>query len=184
MLVTKRVRFSFPHVFEAHAMEEGQQKKYSVCIIIPKTATSHLKELRAAIKAAFEKGVAEGKFGKKTADMTWKNPLRDGDKDRPDDAAYIDSYFINCTTNNKPGVVGADREPLSAAEFYSGCYGRVSLNFYAFNVSGNKGIAAGLNNVQKLADGERLSGGSSAEDDFADEEEDEAADADDIDMPF
>lgn len=171
MFVTERIRFSYAHLFTAHAMEEGQQKKYSVCIIIPKAATAHIQEIRDQIKAAYNTGAKAGKFGKITPGMAWKNPLRDGDEDRPEDPAYKDSYFINCTSNNKPGVVGADRKPLGQDEFYSGCYGRVSLNFYPFNVSGNKGIAAGLNNVQKLAEGERLSGGSSAEEDFAAEED-------------
>ncbi|BFL15915.1 hypothetical protein K190097F3_14160 [Enterocloster clostridioformis] len=55
---------------------------------------------------------------------------------------------------------------------YSGVYGRASISFYAFNSSGNRGIACSLNNLQKIADGEPLGGKSRAEDDFADDEED------------
>ena len=97
-----------------------------------------------------------------------KKPLRDGDEERPDDPTYADSYFINANSDLAPGIVDASRQPiLDRAEVYSGCYGRASINFYAFNTNGNKGIACGLNNLQKIRDGEPLSGRMRAEDDFA-----------------
>lgn len=75
--------------------------------------------------------------------------------------------FVNANSDNRPGIVDINLNPIIEKEdFYSGCYGRASINFYAFNTNGNKGVACGLNNLQKLADGERLSGGSSAEEDF------------------
>jgi len=55
---------------------------------------------------------------------------------------------------------------LDSTEVYSGCYGRASITFYPFNTNGNRGIACGLQNLQKLADGESLGGRSRAEDDF------------------
>jgi hypothetical protein len=83
---------------------------------------------------------------------------------------YAGKMFFNASSKNKPGIVDENREPImSNDEFYSGCYGRASVNFYNFSVSGNTGIAVGLNNLQKLEDGERLAGGASAEEDFADE---------------
>ena len=92
-------------------------------------------------------------------------------------------YFLNATSNQKPGIVDKDlNEILDPDEVYSGCWGRVSLNFYPFDVSGNRGVGVGLNNVQKLKDGERLGGArASAESDFGDDFED--YDEDD-DMPF
>ena len=103
-----------------------------------------------------------------------KTPLRDGDVDREDDEAYADSYFINANSKIKPGIVDADLEPImDQSEFYSGCYGRVSLTFYAFNVNGNRGIAAGLQNIMKTDDGEPLGGRSSAEADFSDDSDDD-----------
>lgn len=103
-----------------------------------------------------------------------KTPLRDGDLERPDDPAYADAYFINANSATAPGIVDADRQPiLERSEVYSGVYGRASINLYAFNSNGNKGIACGLNNLQKIRDGEPLGGKSRAEDDFAtDDEED------------
>ena len=103
-----------------------------------------------------------------------KTPLRDGDAERPDDEAYADSYFINANSGTAPGIVDADRQPiLDRSEVYSGVYGRASINFDAFNSNGNKGIACGLNNLQKIKDGEPLGGKSRAEDDFDTEEDDD-----------
>jgi hypothetical protein len=169
-VVTGKVRFSYAHVFEPSAIEEGQEKKYSVSVIIPKSDKKTVKKIQDAIAAALEEGKA--KFGGKIP-AVYKNPLRDGDEERPDDENYEGSYFVNANSARKPGVVDANLDPiLDKEEFYSGCYGRASINFYAFNVSGNKGIAAGLNNVQKLEDGIKLSGGaSSAEDDFGSDDD-------------
>ena len=100
--------------------------------------------------------------------------MRDGDIEKPDDEAYANAYFINANSATAPGVVDADRQPIiERSEVYSGVYGRARINFYAFNVNGNKGIACGLNNLQKIRDGEPLGGKSSAESDFAtDDDED------------
>lgn len=170
VITGKGVRFSYAHVFEPSAIEEGQEKKYSVSIIIPKKDKKTIAKIQAAIKAAAEEGKA--KFGGKVP-KNYKQPLRDGDEERPDDEAYADSYFINANSTRKPQLVDEDLDPiLDKEEFYSGCYGRASVNFYAFNVSGNKGVACGLNNIQKLEDGERLGGSvSTAEDDFGDDED-------------
>ena len=103
-----------------------------------------------------------------------KTPLRDGDIERPDDPAYANAYFINANSATAPGIVDADRNPvLTRSEVYSGVYGRASINLYAFNSNGNKGIACGLNNLQLIRPGEPLGGKASAEADFAtDDDED------------
>jgi len=170
-VITGKVRFSYAHVFEPSAITEGQEKKYSVSLIIPKSDTKTLDKIKAAIQAALEEGKA--KFGGKIP-KTWKNPLRDGDEEREDDENYANSMFVNANSSKKPGLVDQDTNPImDKDDFYSGCYGRASVNFYAFNVSGNQGIACGLNNLQKLEDGERLSGGgASAEEDFGSDNDD------------
>lgn len=161
------IRFSYAQVFEPRSMEDGGKAKYSVSILIPKTDTKTLEAVRASIKEAYEMGVASKFGGKKPVDGTWKNPLRDGDAERPDDTAYAGMMFVNANSDNKPGVVDANVNPImDQNEFYSGCFGRAAITFYAYNSNGSKGVACGLNNVQKLAEGERLSGGSSAEEDF------------------
>lgn len=170
-VITGKVRFCYVNVFEPTAMNEGDTPKYNICILIPKTDKTTLDKINKAIAAAKEVGKAKlaNKNGQLPADAALKLPLRDGDVERADDPAYENCYFINANSNRKPSVVDRDLNPImSRDEFYSGCYGRASINFYAFNVS-SKGIAAGLNNLQKLEDGEMLAGGSTAEDDFGGE---------------
>lgn len=167
-VVTGKVRLSYANLFEPRAMD-GQDPKYSVSLIIPKDDKATLKAISNAINEAKEQD--KGKWnGKVPANL--KVPLRDGDEDRPDDEAYADSYFVNANSTRKPEVVDRFGNHLTEEEVYSGCFARVSLNFFGYNTSGNRGIGCGLGNVQKLDDGERLGGGTSAAEDFDFEEED------------
>ena len=167
-------RWSYANVWEAKSINGGAPK-YSVSLIIPKSDTKTIEKIKAAIQAAYEEGEAKLKGNGKTvpALSVLKTPLRDGDLERPDDEAYANSYFVNANSGTAPGIVDADRQPIiDHSEVYSGVYGRASINFYAFNSNGNKGIACGLNNLQKMRDGEPLGGKTRAEDDFADDDED------------
>jgi hypothetical protein len=169
-VVTGKVRFSYANVWEPQSVN-GSDPKYSVSLIIPKSDSKTIEKIKAAIEAAKREGAA--KLGKKIP-ANLKTPLRDGDTDRPDDEAYANSYFVNANSFVRPGIVDKDVEPiLDQTEFYSGCYGRASITFYAYNVNGNKGIACGLQNLQKLEDGEPLGGKSKPEDDFEVMDDDE-----------
>lgn len=170
-VITGKVRFCYCSVFEPSAMSEGDTPKYNVCILIPKSDTKTVAKIKAAIEAAKEAGKAKLVDKKGNIPSNLKTPLRDGDDERADDPAFEGMYFLNASTLRKPGIVDRDLNGImDRSEFYSGCYGRASLNFYAYNVQ-SKGIAAGLNNLQKLADGEPLAGGSSAEEDFGGDNE-------------
>lgn len=166
-------RWSYANVWEAKSINGGIPK-FSVSLIIPKSDTVTIAKIKAAIEAAYKEGEAKLKGNGRSvpALSVLKTPLRDGDTERPDDEAYANAYFVNANSATAPGIVDADRQPiLDRSEVYSGVYGRASINFYAFNSNGNKGIACGLNNLQKIRDGEPLGGKSRAEDDFADEED-------------
>lgn len=170
-----KTRWSYANVWDPKSINGGTPK-YSVSLIIPKSDVATVKKIEAAIQAAYEEGESKLNGNSKSVPSlkVLKTPLRDGDLERPDDAAYADSYFINANSASAPGIVDADRQPiLERSEVYSGVYGRASINFYAFNSNGNKGIACGLNNLQKIADGEPLGGKSRAEDDFADDDDDD-----------
>lgn len=171
-VVTGKARLSYAHVWEP-ASVNGSNPKYSVSVIIPKNDTDTVKRINAAIEAAITEGV--GKFGgKKPNKAALKLPLRDGDTDRPDDDAYKNSYFVNCNSTTAPQIVDRRVQPiLDREEVYSGCYARVSINFYAYNSSGNKGVAAGLGNIQKVADGEPLGGKTNAKDEFSSLDDDD-----------
>lgn len=152
------------------------EPKYSVSIIIPKADTAQLDMARAAIEEAKQNG-KNSKFGGKFP-ANLKLPLRDGDTDRPDDAAYKDSFFVTASSAQKPGIVDRKKQEITAeSEVYSGMYANVSVNFYPFNAAGSKGVACGLNHIQKVKDGEPLGGRGSADQDF-EELEDEEGEAD------
>ena len=168
-------RWSYVNAWEPKSINGGAPK-YSVSLIIPKSDTKTIEKIQAAIQAAYDEGQGKLKGNGKSvpALSVLKTPLLDGDAERPDDEAYADSYFINANSGTAPGIVDADRQPiLERSEVYSGVYGRASINFYAFNSNGNKGIACGLNNLQKIKDGEPLGGKFRAEDDFDTEEDDD-----------
>ena len=163
-VITGKVRFSYANVWEPKSINGGDEK-YSVSLIIPKNDTKTINDIKKAIEVAKQDGKA--KFGGRIP-ANLKTPLRDGDIDRPDDEAYKDSYFINANSKDKPQIVDKNVKPiLDQSEVYSGCYGRASITFYAFNSNGNKGLACGLGNLQKLAEGDALSGRSKAEDEFS-----------------
>ena len=157
-------RFSYLHCWEPDSVNGGDPK-YSVSAIVPKSDTKTLEAIKAAIEQAKKDSVS--KWGGKVPGNL-KTPLRDGDIDRPDDEAYKGCYFFNANSRQAPQVVDGKVQPiLDQSEMYSGCYGRVSVTFYGYNSNGNRGIAVGLGNIQKIRDGEPLGGRSSAEADFA-----------------
>ena len=164
-VVTGVVRLSYANVWEPKSINGGAEK-FSVSLIIPKADTKTLGAIQKAIDAAIDEG--RGKFGGKVpSKATLKLPLRDGDVDRLDDEAYTNCYFVNANSSSAPEIVDKSLNPvLNRSEVYSGVYARVSINFYAFNSNGNRGIACGLGNIQKVRDGEPLGGKTSASDDF------------------
>ncbi len=163
-VVTGKVRFSYANVWQPKSIN-GSDEKYSVSLIIPKSDKKTIADIQAAIEQAKQDGKA--KFGGKIP-SSMKLPLRDGDTDRPEDETYKNCYFVNANSKDRPNIVDKSVQPiLDQSEFYSGCYGKASITFYAFNTNGNKGIACGLQNLQKISDGQQLSGRSRAEDDFS-----------------
>ena len=164
-VVTGVVRLSYANVWEPVSINGGTPK-YSVSLIIPKSDTKTIEAINAAVDTAIKEGAA--KFGGKIPNKAaLKLPLRDGDVER-DDEAYKGAYFVNANSTSAPQIVDRAVQPiLDRSEVYSGCYARVSINLYAFNSSGNRGIACGLGNIQKVRDGEPLGGKSSAAADFA-----------------
>ena len=157
-------RFSYLHCWEPDSVNGGDPK-YSVSAIVPKSDTKTVEAIKAAIEQA-KKDSATKWGGKVPGNL--KTPLRDGDIERPDDEAYKGCYFFNANSRQAPQVVDSKVQPiLDQSEVYSGCYGRISVTFYGYNSNGNRGIAAGLGNIQKLKDGEALGGRAKAADDFS-----------------
>lgn len=167
-VITGKSRLSYEHLWEPASIDDNSPAKYSACVLISKKDKITLEKFKRAQDAAIQEGIKSKWKGKKPAKL--KLPLRDGDEERPDDEAFAGCYFFNANANRQPGIVDLALNPiLDREEVYSGCYCRFSVNLYPFSTSGNNGVAVGLNNVQKVADGERLAGGSRAEDDFDDD---------------
>ena len=163
-VVTGVVRLSYANVWEPKSINGGDPK-FSCSIIIPKTDTETVNAINAAINCAIQEGI--GKFGGKIPPLgALKLPLRDGDTER-DDENYAGCYFINANSKTAPQVVDRHVQPIiDRSEIYSGVYARVSISLYAFSVNGNKGVACGLGNIQKIRDGEPLGGHTNASNDF------------------
>lgn len=173
-VVTGKVRFSYVNIFKSRAFREGQDAKYSICLLIPKSDKKGLAKITAAMDEAVQEGIRSKWGGKMPKNLHL--PLRDGDEERADEAPeYEGMMFLNANSNTKPGIVDKDLvQILDPDEVYSGCWGRASINFFAYDSNGNRGVGVGLNNILKLSDGERLGGSrASAEDDFSDDFEDE-----------
>lgn len=170
-IVTGKVRFSFVNVFTPRAGLNGGDEKYSLTVLIPKTDTKTVQAIKQAIADARATFVA--KNGPTSLPANPKHTLYDGDGVRPSGDPFGEEckghYVITVSSKQKPIVVDANRqEIIDPNEVYSGCYGRVAMNFYGYNSNGNKGISAGLQSVQKLTDGEPLGGARGSADDFND----------------
>lgn len=174
-VITGEVRFSYLHVFEPYAGSQGQDAKYSVCLLIPKTDKTTVRLIKEAVEEAQKIGAAT-KWGGRTP-KNLKLPLRDGDeeKDLDDNPECEGMYFINCSSKRQPGLVDSHKqEIMHPDEIKSGDWGKASINFYPFSVQGNNGIGAGLNNLMLTREGESLGGGNvKAEDDFEGEFDDD-----------
>jgi len=153
-VVTGEVRGSYVRVFEPTVNRLSGRTEWSMAILIPKDDEDTLRKLRAASKAAIELKWPDA--SKRPRNL--RNPLRDGDEERPDDPAYADHYFCNLKSSKRaPTIVdGKLQRVVDPEAFESGDYCRVSVNAYAYDQSGNRGAAFGLLNIQVIRKGEPL----------------------------
>lgn len=158
-------RLSYTHLFNRYSPDGADDGKYMTNILIPKEETETVKAINKAIEHARKAGIV-GKWGGKEPKKL-DLPLRDGDD--KDDEVYEGHYYLNAKCSTRPGVVDKNKAPIvDEDEVYSGCWAVMSVTFYAYDASGNRGVACGLNNVMKYKDDERLGGRVSADSDFAD----------------
>ena len=162
-VILKNVRFSYANVFEPKAFGDNEPK-YSVSVLIPKDDAESLEKIKSAVGAE----VQDFFRGKKPAGF--HGFLRDGDVDRPDDPVYAGHMFFNASSKRKPIVLNEKKQEVNDEnEFYSGCYGAVSVNVFGYSYNKIRhGVACGLNGLMKTRDGERLGGSASGVSDFSD----------------
>lgn len=178
-VITGEVRFSYANVWTPTAIDDESEPKYNVSLLIPKKDKKTVKAINDAIEAETELlleklGVDKLPKGAKIAE------LRDGDDEYPGDPTMEGMWFIRVSSKSKPGIVEKDpesgkvQEIINPDEFYSGCYGKASINayWYAPDKKPFKGVTLGLNNLMKTKDGDHLGGGrASAMDDFGDDDD-------------
>ncbi len=170
-VLTGEVRLSYANLTTPRAAQQGGEPKYSVTLLIPKTDVATKADIDAAINAAANEALTKVWNGARPPML--RVPIYDGDGVRPSGVPFGDEckgcWVITASTKNKPQVVGIDNIncELSPADIYSGMYGRVTIRFFGYSNSGNKGVGCGLGNVLKTRDGEPLSGSASAATDFA-----------------
>lgn len=155
-------RLSYANIWEPKQVNGSGDPKYSCCLLIPKSDTATLAKIKAAIDHVKADPAALTKWGGKLPPKL-KTPLRDGDEEK-DDENYADCWFMNANASEsrRPLIIDRSCNPvLDQDEVYSGCYANVKIGLFAYSASGNRGIGAGLEVIQKLRDGERLSGGNS-----------------------
>ena len=160
-------RLSYTHVFEKYSPDGDGEGKFMTNVLIPKSEKKTIEAIKKAIEAAKKAAIVAKWGGKepKKLDM----PRRDGDTDKEDDEVYAGCYFLNAKSTTRPGICDKHKTPIvDEDEIYSGVYAYVSVTFFGYDVSGNRGVACGLNNIMKFKDGERLGGRASAESDFGD----------------
>lgn len=165
-------RLSYTHLFSKYSPDgDPASGKFMTNVLIPKEETETINAIKLAIENGKKAAIVSKWGGKEPKKMDL--PLRDGDTDKEDEV-YEGHYFVNAKCSTRPGIVDKNRAPIvDEDEIYSGVWAIVSVTFYGYDVSGNRGIACGLNNVMKFKDGERLGGRTSADNDFADVDFDE-----------
>ena len=163
-ITTGKFRVSFPHVFKAQTTPSGEQR-FSVVMLLPKEDKDSVNKLQSLAKAAaYEKWGKDAVDGKKVK-IAW--PFRDGEEKSDQYDGYEGMIFASASSKNKPKVVGKNLDVIvDESEFYPGCYARASINAYAWEWKGKKGVSFGLINLQKLAEGEPFGFSSKPEDDF------------------
>ncbi len=170
-VLTGEVRLSYVHLVEPRVKKPGDDPKYSVTLLIPKTDYATKADIDASIQAAAQDALSRVWNG--AAPPTMNVPIYDGDGVRPSGEPFGDEcrghWVMSASTINKPQVVGVQNiaQELPPREIYSGMYARVTIRFFGYSNSGNKGIGCGLGNVMKTRDGDSLSGSASAASDFA-----------------
>jgi hypothetical protein len=162
-VLTPEFRAAFADVWKARAYEDGEPK-FGLVMVFPKTTDI------SALKRAAEK-VAREKWGDKLPELMkagkirlpWREGSEYGEYDGFDDSVV----FIRATSKRPPGIVDrSNQRIIDQSEFYSGCFARATVNAFAYETKGNRGVSFGLLNLQKIRDGESFAGAANPEQDF------------------
>lgn len=170
-VLTNECRLSYCHLIQPYAQSVSSEPKYSVTLLIPKSDTATIENIRQSIEAAAKDG--QGRLWNGVRPPVLPTPLHDGDGVRENGTPYGPEckghWVLTSSSKQKPGIrhISNIQTELAPQDVYSGMYGRVTINFFPYNSNGKRGVGCGLGNVLKTRDGEPLGGGASPEADFA-----------------
>lgn len=181
-VITPFFRVAFPHVFKPYSFNPEQEAKFSVVMLFdPEDQMSEDDQKKFRAMKAMVKAVAKAKWPSGIPSGI-RNPFRKGEE-KPSLEGYAGKIFAPATTKMKPGLVDRNNQPIiDPAEFYGGCYARASVNAFAYDRMGNRGVSFGLQNIQKVRDGDPFSGRKKAEDTFSAIDDQYDSDYDDLDL--
>jgi hypothetical protein len=172
VLLTPKFRVAFPQVWHKKAFKEGDAGRYSLTAMFePAQFTENDKaKWKALMEACNQVALKEWKKAYKVAkeDGGYTLPFHRGDEQRKWGRGPEIVYCTLAAVLRRPKIIDIHNVELTEDgdnEFYAGCYARASVNPYVPK-GWRKTMAIGLNNLQKLGEGERLDAFSSAEDDF------------------
>lgn len=168
---TPYFRVAYPSVFKPKRNNLSGKDEYSVVALFKKG--ENLDALKKAAQAA-----VIAKWGEDKA--KWPSNLKSPFKQQGERIASAkredkavpqgyeqDAIYINLKSAQRPGVVGQDVQPIiDEAEFYGGCWALATVNAFAYDQSGNRGVSFGLMNLQKFKDDDHFGNRSKPEDDF------------------
>lgn len=158
-ITINRARLSYAHLFKPHAMNPGQEAKYSVALLIDKKNELMISQIEQAIELAILKGQEKFQW-KGSALKNLTLPLHDGDVDKEEDTNYAGTRYLNAKNTRKPKVFNEYKdEVVDESEVYSGCYAKAVVNFYPYDMMGKRGIGVSLEGIMKIEDGDPLGGG-------------------------
>ena len=178
-LMTPEFRVAYANVFKPRKNDLSGEDEYSINMLFAPGAD--LTALKAAAREALVK-----KFGPDPSKWPTglRNPFRDqAERQRKDangvpltgpngqpllqDGHVAGAIFLSCKSKQRPGLVDeAVQDIIQEHQFYSGCYARATVRPYYYDNKGNRGVAFGLQNIQKLRDGDPLGGRTTASQDF------------------
>ncbi len=180
---TPKFRVAFPAVFRPKHNDLNGKDEYSLVALFPP-----LNEMDATQKTQWDKVVEAAqaaltkKFG--TNKKKWpgdpakyRSPFRDqGDREKTDKETgkktlpqgYVKgATYLTLRSTQRPGVVDKQvQEIIDESEFYGGCWAIASINAYAYDQKGNRGVSFGLGNLQKVKDDDAFGNRTKPTDDF------------------
>lgn len=187
-LITPTGILSFPVLFTPRPVVQGGEPRYSLNLIIDAQGqkTAEFQALRRAVAQTIDTKWGDGKSRDKAFVAKLRNPFLSTKDQEYQGYEDPDAVFIRPWSKNKPGLVDAMRNEITVpGDVWAGQLVRCSVNTFAYEQSGNRGVSFGLNNVQVCrTDGTRLDGRQPAKKEFNDYEDANAAELEDTDIPF